>query len=87
MEEMRSVAEIMNNNPVEAVNVVYSLMMVMQKDYVLPTICTALDQWFADNGFTEEEALGMYEWMAQTAKACYAEMGMSPRSMNAKECM
>lgn len=85
MEDMRSVAEVMENNPVGAVSILYSLLMTMDKDFVLPTICTALDQWFADNGFTEEEALDAYDWMARTAKECYKEMGMSPKSNNARE--
>ena len=85
MEDMRSVAEVMENNPVGAVSILYSLLMTMDKDFVLPTICTALDQWFADNGFTEEEALETYEWMAQTARECYKEMGMSPKLNNARE--
>ena len=85
MEEMKSVAEIMKGNPAACVAVLYSLFMEMPKEFVLPTICTALDQWLADNGFTEEEALATYDLMAQTAKECYKEMGMSPKSQNARE--
>lgn len=80
MEDMRSVAEVMKDNPAACVAVLYSLFMQMPKEFVLPTICTALDQWFADRDFTEEQALETYEWMAQTARECYKEMGMSPKT-------
>lgn len=85
MKEMRSVAEVMAGSPVDCVSVLYSLLMLMPDEYVIPTICTALDQWFADRDFTEEQALDTYKLMAKTAEACYKDMGMCPKSSYIKE--
>lgn len=85
MENMRSVAEFTKDNPVGAVDVLYSLLMQIPDEFVMPAICTALDQWFADHDFTEEEALNAYRGMAEAAEGCYKLMGMSPKTQNTSE--
>ena len=83
--EIRSAAEVMADGPIDCVNILYSILAMMPAEYVLPTICTSLDQWFADNDFTEEQALESYERMAKAARDCYAAMGMSKKSSEMEE--
>lgn len=82
VKEMRSITEVMANNPLECVNILYSILMSMPDEFVVPTICTTLDQWFADHDFTEEQALDAYRGMAEAAEGCYKIFGMSPKSNN-----
>lgn len=66
-------------NVMQSVTIMHILVSQMPDDFVLPTICTVLDTWFAEHGFTEEEAIVTYRKMAEIAERCYEEIGLDPR--------
>lgn len=62
------------------VNVIATLLNEFEvADFVIPIVCTALDQHLSDRGFTPAEAVEVYEHMAVAARGAWDTLGAMTR--------
>lgn len=74
--------EDLKNDPMATCDMLNSLFFGMDIALVTAIMCTTLDQACANNDYTSEETIGVYENMLEAAKGAQKVLGM-PQKMEA----